>query len=124
MSETSNMKTMYTENLTGTRPYMPPEAMHCQISTKTDVFSYGVILLELLTGMKPIDDNNTILYYYLVVEQEVPVREVLDKEAGEWNETHVETLIGIVFEKCCVFEKDKRASMRDIVDLLSKSVNN
>ncbi|KAI5745044.1 hypothetical protein M8J76_007695 [Diaphorina citri] len=123
MSETSNVKTMYTENLTGTRPYMPPEAMHCQISTKTDVFSYGVILLELLTGMKPIDDNNTILYYYLVVEQEVPVREVLDKEAGEWNETHVETLISIVFEKCCVFEKDKRASMRDIVDLLSKSVN-
>lgn len=119
MSDSANLKTMYTQSNSGTLPYMPPEAHHGAISTKTDVFSYGIVILELLTGLKPNDDDRkTTLYYYLVVEEEIPVREVLDRKAGQWNEACVDTMVDLVWQKCCLIEKDKRAEMKNIVDIL------
>ncbi|KAL1293152.1 hypothetical protein AAHE18_19G051600 [Arachis hypogaea] len=42
-----------TNRIAGTYGYMPPEyAVHGQFSMKSDVFSYGVIVLELLSGKK------------------------------------------------------------------------
>ena len=37
----------------GTRPYMSPEAFDGVITTKVDVYGYGVILYELATGLPP-----------------------------------------------------------------------
>ena len=37
----------------GTRPYMPREALQGHISTKMDVYGYGMILYELATGLPP-----------------------------------------------------------------------
>lgn len=46
-----------TQNIIGTTVYMPPEAFRGDISTKFDTFSFGVVILELLSGMKPFDDK-------------------------------------------------------------------
>ncbi|CAH9064079.1 unnamed protein product [Cuscuta epithymum] len=53
--------------LAGTPGYVPPEYYHSfRCTTKGDVYSYGVILLELLSGKRPIntrdfgDDNNLV----------------------------------------------------------------
>ncbi|KAH9319088.1 hypothetical protein KI387_020857, partial [Taxus chinensis] len=46
-----------THTLKGSIGYIPPEyGTGGRISTKGDVFSYGVLLLEMLTGRKPTDD--------------------------------------------------------------------
>ena len=37
----------------GTKPYMPPEAFQGLITTKVDVYGFGMILYELATGLPP-----------------------------------------------------------------------
>ncbi|XP_076926692.1 cysteine-rich receptor-like protein kinase 8 [Bidens hawaiensis] len=42
-----------TDRIVGTYGYMPPEyIMHGQFSVKSDIFSFGVLLLEIITGQK------------------------------------------------------------------------
>eukprot|EP01018_Ginkgo_biloba_P011161 Gb_25427 [translate_table: standard] len=49
---------VFTQNLKGTRGYLAPEyAMSGQLTEKVDVLSFGVVLLELITGRKPLVDN-------------------------------------------------------------------
>lgn len=43
----------------GTSAYMSPEAFRGDISMKIDVFSFGVVLLELITGLAPYDECRT-----------------------------------------------------------------
>lgn len=41
----------------GTRAYMAPEAFRGDISVKLDTFSFGVVLIELLTSLPPYDEK-------------------------------------------------------------------
>ncbi|CAI6366278.1 unnamed protein product [Macrosiphum euphorbiae] len=70
----------------GTSAYMSPEAFRGDISMKVDVFSFGVVLLELLTGLAPYDEYRTgcdLLTHISEIER--PIEELLDKRAGHWN---------------------------------------
>ncbi|VFQ96771.1 unnamed protein product [Cuscuta campestris] len=70
--------------LAGTPGYVPPEYYQSfRCSTKGDVYSYGVVLLELLTGKQPTDspdfgDNN--LVGWVKQQAKIRIREVFDPE--------------------------------------------
>ncbi|RWS06071.1 interleukin-1 receptor-associated kinase 4-like protein [Dinothrombium tinctorium] len=46
-----------TTNIIGTSVYMAPEAFRGDVSVKLDTFSFGVVMLELLTGLSPYDSD-------------------------------------------------------------------
>ncbi|XP_039162759.1 probable LRR receptor-like serine/threonine-protein kinase At3g47570 [Eucalyptus grandis] len=49
---------MSSMGLRGTIGYAPPEyAMGCEITREGDVYSYGILLLEMFTGLSPTDDR-------------------------------------------------------------------
>jgi serine/threonine protein kinase/tetratricopeptide (TPR) repeat protein len=48
------------ESFAGTVEYMPPEQLACSsadVDTRADIYSLGIILYELLTGLRPLDAN-------------------------------------------------------------------
>ena len=46
-----------TGNIKGTPQYMAPEAIRGSIETKGDVYSFGAVMLEVVTGLKPLDET-------------------------------------------------------------------
>ncbi|XP_030510323.2 serine/threonine-protein kinase BRI1-like 1 [Cannabis sativa] len=72
--------------LAGTPGYVPPEYYQSfRCTTKGDVYSYGVILLELLSGKKPIDpfefgDDNNLVGWAKQLHKEKRSNAILDSE--------------------------------------------
>ncbi|PIN01088.1 Serine/threonine protein kinase [Handroanthus impetiginosus] len=72
--------------LAGTPGYVPPEYYQSfRCTTKGDVYSYGVVLLELLSGKKPIDtlefgDDNNLVGWAKQLHKEKKSHEILDPD--------------------------------------------
>ncbi|KAI9071300.1 hypothetical protein K1719_046729 [Acacia pycnantha] len=121
-----------TMHIVGTQGYIAPEYLaDGVVSTKMDVFSFGVVLLELITGKEAVDDRGNPLSTSMVRAFEVGISEQeKGKRLREWldgslmRETlSMESLMGVLNIALACLHKDptKRPSMVDIVYALSKS---
>ncbi|XP_028767777.1 cysteine-rich receptor-like protein kinase 10 [Neltuma alba] len=115
-----------TNRIVGTYGYMSPEyAMYGQYSEKSDVFSFGVIILEIISGKKNTSRQNEsqyvdgLLSYAWKQWKEEKLLEILDlniKEFASYNEVIRCIHIGLL----CVQENpDSRPTMATVVSYLS-----
>lgn len=110
--------------LRGTRGYLAPEWItNYAISEKSDVYSYGMVLLEIIGGRKNYDSEETseksyFPSYAFKMMEEGKLREILDSglEIDESNET-VSTAIKVALW-CIQEDMNLRPSMTKVVQML------
>ncbi|KAK3426783.1 hypothetical protein EUGRSUZ_F03146, partial [Eucalyptus grandis] len=78
----------------GTIGYAPPAeyAMGCEVSREGDVYSYGILLLEMFTGLNPTNDifkDNFTLHSFVVEALPERVLEITDNFLLQERESHV-----------------------------------
>ena len=55
----------HTSQVIGTVGFMAPELIHTgRASTQTDVFSFGVLILEVVCGRRPNEENRPLVVVY------------------------------------------------------------
>ncbi|KAJ7964334.1 GPCR kinase [Quillaja saponaria] len=99
----------------GTPGYLDPEYfLTHKLTDKSDVYSLGVVFLELLTGMQPISHGKNIVREVNVAYQSGMVFSVIDGQMGSYPSGCVEKFLSLAL-KCCQDETDARPTMAEVV---------
>ncbi|CAH1783278.1 unnamed protein product [Owenia fusiformis] len=117
-----------TEMVIGTNVYMAPEAWDFKISEKLDSYAFGVILLEILTGLPAFDSNREESGLPSHVEDvsdndTTQFKEMLDPKIPEWPDEVVDLYFNIS-QACLQLNKRKRATINKVLLDLEKLAHN
>lgn len=114
----------------GTTGYLAPEYATGKLTTKSDVYSYGVVLLELLTGRVPVDIKRAPGEHVLVswalprLTNREKVIEMVDPALrGQYSKKDL-IQIAAIAAMCIQPEADYRPLMTDVVQSLIPLVRN
>lgn len=123
-----NQKNNTTTTVFGTSAYMPREAFAGDISVKLDTFSFGVVLLELLTSRPPIgngeDGADLVTYIGETVEGD-DISDLVDYKAGSWTESTINYALNFYkIAQNCLEEKHRRPTMLQVKVHLDDLIKN
>ncbi|XP_067906613.1 interleukin-1 receptor-associated kinase 4-like isoform X2 [Heterodontus francisci] len=117
-------QTMLTEKIVGTTAYMAPEAMRGEITPKSDIFSFGVVLLEIITGLPPVDDHREPQLLLDIQEEiddeEMSIEDYIDKKMPEWDYVAIEKMY-LTASQCLNEKKNKRPGIKKVYDSLQET---
>ncbi|CAM6001652.1 unnamed protein product [Sphagnum balticum] len=118
-----------TMHVAGTRGYLAPEyATRGLLTTKVDVYSFGVLLLEIISGRKNIDHNLPLEDIYLIekawrLHREGNLIDIVDQNLHLLNDETIQAqrLLNITL-LCLLNDGEKRPSMARVVAMLQGEV--
>ncbi|KDP41312.1 hypothetical protein JCGZ_15719 [Jatropha curcas] len=121
-------ETHATTGVAGTFGYVAPEyAMTCRVSEKADVYSYGVVLLELISDKKALDPSFSvhengfnIVSWACMLLQHGRAKDVFT--AGLWESGPQDDLVEMLHlaVKCTIETLSSRPTMRQVVQQLKQ----
>ncbi|KAH7657251.1 Non-specific serine/threonine protein kinase protein [Dioscorea alata] len=119
--------TTSTEIIKGTIGYVPPEyGFGSEVSTMGDVYSYGILVLELLTGKRPVDesfkDGMTMIKFVETYASAERIMEIIDpamfsqEDDGNGYKKQKECVVSVAALglECCVDSPNERLSMSHV----------
>ncbi|XP_063303010.1 interleukin-1 receptor-associated kinase 4 isoform X2 [Pelobates fuscus] len=119
-------KTMMTERIVGTTAYMAPEALRGEVTIKSDIFSFGVVLLEIISGLPPVDEErNPPLLLDIkeeIEEEEKTLEEYIDTKLEDVESTSLEKMYKTA-SHCLHQMKNKRPDISTVLHNLKCIVN-
>ncbi|KAF8081972.1 hypothetical protein N665_0854s0011 [Sinapis alba] len=105
----------------GTFGYLAPEYfMHGIVDEKTDVFAFGVLLLEIITGRRAVDtaSRQSIVMWAKPLLEKSSVEEIVDPKLGnEFDETEMKRVMQTA-SMCIHHVATMRPDMNRLVELL------
>ncbi|KAL9229735.1 hypothetical protein vseg_005170 [Gypsophila vaccaria] len=119
-------KTNVTTQVRGTMGHIAPEYLSTgKSSQRTDVFGYGIMLLELVTGQRAIDfsrleeeDDVLLLDHVKKLEREKRLDAIVDKNLGKnYDIQEVEMMIKVAL-LCTQASPEERPAMSEVVRML------
>ncbi|XP_012934507.1 interleukin-1 receptor-associated kinase 4 isoform X3 [Heterocephalus glaber] len=103
-------QTVMTSRVVGTTAYMAPEALRGEITPKSDIYSFGVVLLEIITGLPAVDEKREPQLLLDIKEEiedeEKTIEDYIDVKINDADSTSVETMYSVASQ--CLHEKKNR----------------
>ncbi|KAL2502307.1 putative receptor-like serine/threonine-protein kinase [Forsythia ovata] len=104
----------------GTFGYLAPEYfMHGIVDEKTDIFAFGVLLLEIITGRRPVDSEQSLLLWARPIMESGNLTQLADpKLEGKYDMDQLHRVV--LTASCCVRQSSIwRPSMTEVLQLLT-----
>ncbi|KAI3750575.1 hypothetical protein L2E82_21240 [Cichorium intybus] len=99
----------------GTPGYLDPEYLLThKLTDKSDVYSLGVVLLEILTSMRPISHGKNIVREVKIAHEMGTMFSIVDNRMGSYPSECIEKFVCLALW-CCKDKPEKRPSMLDVV---------
>ncbi|KAG7029803.1 putative receptor-like serine/threonine-protein kinase, partial [Cucurbita argyrosperma subsp. argyrosperma] len=105
----------------GTFGYLAPEYfMHGFVDEKTDVFAFGVLLLEIVTGRRPVDSSKqSLLLWAKPLMESGEIGQLADPRLKCYDAKELQRVV--LAASCCVRQSSvERPSMSEILEVLTK----
>ncbi|XP_028776814.1 probable LRR receptor-like serine/threonine-protein kinase At1g06840 [Neltuma alba] len=99
----------------GTPGYLDPEYfLTHKLTDKSDVYSLGIVFLELLTSMQPISHGKNIVREVSEARQCGTISSIIDSKIGSYPLDCAEKFLNLALS-CCHEDPEERPSMADVV---------
>ncbi|XP_059703041.1 interleukin-1 receptor-associated kinase 4 isoform X2 [Haemorhous mexicanus] len=116
-------QTIMTERIVGTAAYMAPEALRGEITPKSDIFSFGVVLLEIITGLPPVDENREpqllLSIKDEIEDEEATIEDYVDEKMSDWDVPSVHKMYSIA-DRCLNDKKTRRPDIKMVQQQLQE----
>ncbi|KAH9565628.1 hypothetical protein CY35_04G087100 [Sphagnum magellanicum] len=121
--ETPEFNTHVSTRPAGTAGYLDPEYfLRQQLTTASDVYAYGVVLLELITGQKAIDhmrfEEINLIGWVKPRFKEIGVAGIVDPAMGEDYDPKILKVMTEVALMSAASRKNDRPTMKEVLSLL------
>nr|XP_020016422.1 interleukin-1 receptor-associated kinase 4 [Castor canadensis]XP_020016423.1 interleukin-1 receptor-associated kinase 4 [Castor canadensis]XP_020016424.1 interleukin-1 receptor-associated kinase 4 [Castor canadensis] len=116
-------QTVMTSRIVGTTAYMAPEALRGEITPKSDIYSFGVVLLEIITGLPAVDELREPQLLLDIKEEiedeEKIIEDYIDVKMNDADSTSVEAMYSVA-SQCLHEKKNKRPDIKKVQQLLQE----
>jgi serine/threonine-protein kinase len=83
-----------------------------ELDNRTDIYSFGILAFELLTGQRPFDGSTPFKLFLAHVSQDIPNVRKINEDIPKW--------LAVMIEICTEKSKNHRyPNMKQIVDLFT-----